>query len=285
MIYLIIVSLLWAPSFGLVGHYLKGVDANFVAAARVVLSLVVFLPLMRLKGISFPRLLALAGIGALQFGAMYVLYIHAFAWIAAPEVALFTIFTPLLVTLFDDLFERRVSWMFLAMATLAVIGTGIIQWTTLGTRGVLVGFGLMQLSNGCFALGQVLYRRVSPAAKGRDHEVMAILYLGAAIVAGAAAATSLDIDKLRLLSSTQWLVLLYLGAIASGVGFFLFNAGARMADIGALAICNNLKVPLAILASAWLFHDHVNWPRLLIGGSLIGAALAINECAVARKRT
>jgi len=249
-----------------------------------VLSLIVFLPFVRVRGIATRQFVLLAGIGALQFGLMYVLYLKSFTWLKSSEVALFTIFTPLLVTLTNDLLERRISWLFIATAALAVVGTGIIQWTQLDRGGLLLGFLVMQLSNGCFAAGQVVYRKVAPALKLPDHQLMGILYIGATIIAAAFAATSADLGTITSLSLVQWVVLLYLGAIASGVGFFLFNAGARRVDVGALAIFNNIKVPLAILASVLIFGEGVDWPRLIIGGAVIGVALWINE-AILRRRS
>ena len=78
------------------------------------------------------------------------------------------------------------------------------------------------------------------------------------------------------MTATQAGVLLYLGVIASGLGFFLFNAGARRTDVGTLAIFNNAKIPLAILASALVFHDRVDWARAAAGGVVIALALALN---------
>ena len=277
MLYLVLVSLLWAPSFGLVAKYLKGVDPNFVAAVRIVLALVVFAPMVRLRGVPPKQALGLLGLGALQFGLMYVLYLQSFRWIRGVEAALFTIFTPLLVTLFNDLLQRRMSWLFFGTASLTVAGTAVIQWTELGRDGLLIGFVLMQLSNACFAMGQVLYRKLARDTGKSDAQLMGTMYAGAAIIACAAATLSFRPSTVVDLSGEQLLVLLYLGAIASGVGFFLFNAGARRVNVGALAIFNNVKVPLAVLASVLVFGDPVNWPRLLIGGAIIGTALVLNE--------
>lgn len=285
MVYLIIVSLLWAPSFGLVGRFLRGVDPGFVAAARVVLSLAVFVPFVRFRGISRADLLRLAGLGAVQFGLMYVLYIRSFTFgLTGAEVALFTIFTPLLVTLCDDLIERRMSWWFLLTASLAVVGTGIIQWTELRREGLLAGFVIMQLSNACFAFGQVAYRRLARQLSRPDRQLIGPMYFGAAIVACIAAAITFTPATLANLTPAQWVVLLYLGLIASGVGFFLFNAGARRADVGTLAIFNNVKVPLAVLASVLVFGDPANWWRLALGGAVIALALGLNESAVTSQR-
>ena len=194
-------------------------------------------------------------------------------------MALFTIFTPLFVTLASDLLERRMSWMFLATASLAVLGTGICVWSRLGRAGLFRGFLLMQGANLCFALGQLLYRRMAPATGKRDRDLMGLLYLGAAAVAVATALPSIQWDQVLDMSLHQLLVLIYLGVVASGLGFFLFNAGARRTDIGTLAVFNNMKIPLAILASGLVFREAVDWPRLALGGAVIACALGLNGLA------
>lgn len=282
MLYLAIVSVVWALSFGLIGHYLAGVDPSFVAAVRMLLSLVVFAPFISIKGVSKSNLLRLAGIGAVQFGLMYLFYLHAFAYLKPAEVALFTIFTPLLVTLVDDLLEHWISWIFLATASLAVVGTGICLWTDLRREGLLTGFIVMQLSNLCFAAGQVWYRRVMPVIARKDSQVIAVLYLGGFATAAALAGAQFHPARLHL-TPPQILVLIYLGVVASGVGFFLWNAGARRTNVGALAIFNNAKIPLGILASALIFHDQVWWRNVLAGGAIIAASLLLNQ-RLCRKR-
>jgi len=275
MVLLLLVSVLWALSFGLTAQ-VGGLGAPFVTAVRTVLAALVFLPFLRVKGLSPGRVLGFAGIGALQFGLMYLLYTASFRWLRSSEVALFTIFTPLFVTLVHDLLERRMSWRFLATAALAVVGTGICVWSGLGRAGLLRGFLLVQGANLCFALGQVLYRRLAPATGKRDRDLMGLLYLGASAVAVAMAAPSVQWDQVIHMSLHQLGVLLYLGTVASGLGFFLFNAGARRTDIGSLAIFNNMKVPLAILASGLVFREAVDWPRLALGGAILAGALGLN---------
>ncbi len=275
MVLLLLVSVLWALSFGLMAQ-VGGLGAPFVTAVRTVLAALVFLPFLRVKGLSAGRVLGFAGIGALQFGLMYLLYTASFRWLRSSEVALFTIFTPLFVTLVHDLLERRMSWRFLATAALAVVGTGICVWSGLGRAGLLRGFLLVQGANLCFALGQVLYRRLAPATGKRDRDLMGLLYLGASAVAVAMAAPSVQWGQVIHMSLHQLGVLLYLGTVASGLGFFLFNAGARRTDIGTLAIFNNMKVPLAILASGLVFREAVDWPRLALGGAILAGALGLN---------
>ncbi|WP_243383019.1 EamA family transporter [Geothrix alkalitolerans] len=278
---LMTVSILWALSFGLTAQ-VSELGAPFVTAMRTLLAALVFLPFLDSRGLTRWQVLAFAGIGALQFGLMYLLYIASFHWLRSSEVALFTIFTPLFVTLVSDLLDGRMSWMFLLTAALAVLGTGICVWSGLGRRGILLGFLLMQAANLCFALGQVLYRRLAPASGKRDRDLMGLLYLGASVVAVAMAAPSIPWVRISAMDLRQWAVLVYLGAVASGLGFFLFNAGARRTDIGTLAIFNNMKIPLAILASGLVFREAVDWPRLAAGGAVIACALGLNGLTGAR---
>ncbi|WP_243320651.1 EamA family transporter [Geothrix sp. SG200] len=278
---LMTVSILWALSFGLTAQ-VSELGAPFVTAMRTLLAALVFLPFLDSRGLTRRQVLAFAGIGALQFGLMYLLYIASFHWLRSSEVALFTIFTPLFVTLVSDLLDGRMSWMFLLTAALAVLGTGICVWSGLGRRGILLGFLLMQAANLCFALGQVLYRRLAPASGKRDRDLMGLLYLGASVVAVAMAAPSIPWVRISAMGLRQWAVLVYLGAVASGLGFFLFNAGARRTDIGTLAIFNNMKIPLAILASGLVFREAVDWPRLAAGGAVIACALGLNGLTGAR---
>ncbi|HBA92554.1 MAG TPA: EamA family transporter, partial [Anaerolineaceae bacterium] len=90
MIYLLVVSLIWAFSFGLIKGQLTGLDANFVAAARLVISLAVFLPFLRLRNVPGRLRLRLILTGAVQYGLMYIAYTYAFQYLQAYEVALFT---------------------------------------------------------------------------------------------------------------------------------------------------------------------------------------------------
>ena len=275
MLLLLAVSLLWALSFGLMPR-VSPLGAAYVAAARSLLALGLFLPFVRLRGLAKRDTLALGLVGALQFGLMYVFYTASFRWLHASEVALFTIFTPILVALADDVFSRRVSWVALGTSALAVAGTGLCLGARFRQEGILLGFLLVQASNACFALGQVLYRRLSRRLGRPDHTLMGILYAGAALVTLAMAVPRLAPGGMPHPSGSQLLVLAYLGLAASGVGFFLFNAGARRVDVGTLAIFNNAKVPLAILASALVFGERTSWLRLGAGGSVIALALVLN---------
>ncbi len=284
MFYLLLTSFIWAFSFPLIGHSLASVDSYYQAAFRLLASLLVFLPFLRVKNVSLPIALKLGAIGFVQYGLMYIFYLKAYRYLAPHEVALFTIFTPFYTALTHDLLTRRFHPLFLATACLSIAGTAVIKYTELARPGMLYGILLVQASNLCFAWGQIYYREVMRKnPRLTNTGVFAFLYAGAFI----APALWLIFHPALLqttLQPSQFLVLLYLGIVASGLAFFLWNAGARRVDAGALAIFNNLKIPLAIAVSLLVFHEKANLPRLLIGGGLVVLALLLNEILNARQQ-
>lgn len=277
MFYLLLVSLLWAFSFGLIKTNLSSINPILISTIRLAVALLVFLPFLRAKGLTKQNWIRLLLIGAVQYGLMYIFYNFAFRHIKAFEVALFTIFTPIYVTLINDAIKRKLNLAHLMLSIITILGTAFIVKTSFSRPDMLVGFTLVQLSNLCFAIGQVFYKHLmSTIPVVKDQHIFAILYLGGA---GITAILSIIIVPLGAVTITpvQVWTLLYLGAIASGLGFFLWNFGARRTNVGALAIFNNLKIPLSITVSLLVFGENTNIPALLMGGAIILAALVINE--------
>lgn len=285
---LLIATLLWAVSFGLIRRHLVGLDPTFVAWARMLLALPVLLPFVRWTELSrWPGrpgqvALKLAGVGAVQYGLMYTGYIAAFGFAAGHEVALFTVTTPLYVSLIADAYARRFDPVNLGLAGLAVAGALVLQ-ARLAWSDAWVAFALVQASNLCFAWGQVTYRRLRRDAPGaRDHAVFAWLYVGGLAVTAVATTVAGGWASAARVSETQGLVLVYLGVVASGLGFYLWNRGAVTAPAGVLAVFNNLKIPLAVVAALLLFGEQADLVRLGIGGGLmvLAAALAVRRSRV-----
>lgn len=277
MLYLLIVSFIWAFSFGLIKGNLTGLDPNFVAFIRLLISFLIFIPFLRIKILSPSNKLKLIFTGIIQYGIMYSAYIFSYQYLKAYEIALFTIFTPLYVTFVNDLLEKQFHKLFFVSSLIAVGGTYIIMQNKLGNQNILLGFLLVQLSNICFAFGQVFYKKVMADVKGiKDRQIFALLFLGAVLFTGIASAATINFQQLTV-TTDQVLVLIYLGIIASGLGFFLWNLGARKTNTGSLAIFNNLKIPLAIIVTLIFFGEEANILRLSIGSIIILFALFLNE--------
>lgn len=276
MYYLLTVSLLWAFSFGLTKGLTAGLDGTFVATARLGLALLVFLPFLRLKGVSLRTGATLAGIGAVQFGLMYLAYNESFRYLPAYQVALFTLTTPILVTLLADALDRTFRRRALFAALLAMAGTAVVVFQSGAPLGTLKGFLLVQFANATFAVGQVGYKRLrakQPAL--HDRNIFALLYAGAFVVA--LVALCLNGDLSVTLTTKQAVTLTYLGVIASGLGFFLWNKGATQVGAGTLAVMNNAKVPLGVACSLLFFGESADLPRLAVSLALLATAVWLAE--------
>jgi drug/metabolite transporter (DMT)-like permease len=269
MLALLVASLIWAFSFGLIKTQLAGVPPHLVALLRLVVSALLFAPWFRPRRMHGRALALLVALGAVQYGVMYLAYLASFAFLKASEVALWTIFTPLYVVLIADLVGGTFRGRNLAAAGLSVVAAWLVSPAHTGTA--LAGIALVQLSNVCFAVGQVWYPRIVPASAAvRDHEIFAALYIGGSLLAAIPVAMSSAAPAaLAALTPTQIVTILYLGLIPSGLGFFLWNVGVRRSRVGSAAVFNNAKVPLAILVS-WLVFEA--FPS---GGTLIRTVAAV----------
>jgi len=277
MYYLWGTTLLWAFSFSLIGIYLSGqVDCYFAAWTRISLAAILFLPFLFRTKIKPSLALKLCVIGAIQLGFMYVFYYKSFTLLSVPEVLVFTIFTPLYITLINDILKRRFSPYYFATAVMAVLGAAIIRYHNLSSDFIL-GFFMVQGANLCFAIGQISYRRLLEKEHGTlpQHTVFGYFYLGALLVS-TIALLAFGTPKYPT-TSVQWGILLWLGIVASGLGYYFWNKGATQVNAGALAIMNNAVIPLGLIVNLTLWNQTTNILTLSIGGSIIAFALFCNE--------
>ena len=282
MIYLALVSVIWAFSFGLIGSALSGVDSFLVATLRLGVASILFLPFLRLKDIGSVDRFRLIIYGAIQFGLMYAFYMQAYQFVPSHLVAIFSILTPVYVVLIHDLRRRTLSKHYLWVAILSVLGAASIKAKTVPNGDIWMGFGLMQAAGIAFAFGQVAYRdwkRANPQVP--DRSVFALLSLGGVFSVGCFSLMLTDFQAVEL-STNHWQAILYLGCVASGLGFFLWNKGASLSNAGTLAAFNNAVVPLAMLFSLFLFGEanHLDTEsliRLIVGTLLIGTAVFLGQ--------
>ena len=283
MPFLLLTSLLWAFSPGLIAHFLGDLPSPAIAVVRLGLTFLVFAPFLR------PRLLArrtavwLTAIGALQFGLMYLFYLQAFKFLQGHEVFLFTILTPVYVVLLSSALVNRFSLRHGAAALLSVLGAGVILQRQIGTPDVMIGFLLVQGANLCFAAGQIAYGHTRPAlARLGEAHLFAWLALGGFVATALVAVPTVDWGAFAP-SGQQWLVLAFLGLVASGAGFFLWNIGLARVNPGTLAALNNAKFPLGVLVSLFVFHEGADLRRIGISLGLLVAAVWLAESAPAKK--
>jgi len=118
--YLLLVSLAWLFLWVDQGATWQGWTPTLSLLPAWHLRCSYFCPFTRFRKLTLRKALWLALDGFIQFGLMYIAYTAAFNYLKAYEVALFTIFTPIYVTLINDLFNRKFNPAFLLTALLAV---------------------------------------------------------------------------------------------------------------------------------------------------------------------
>ncbi|KKO43924.1 membrane protein [Arsukibacterium ikkense] len=272
MAYLLSVTLLWAFSFSLIGVYLAGqVDPYFAVLSRVLLALLLFSPLILRYRFVTSLVWSVMAIGAVQLGLMYLFYYQSFLLLSVAEVLVFTIFTPLYITLLHDLLAKRFNPLFFAAALIAVLAAALMRYQSLSEQ-YWVGFAVVQGANMCFALGQVSYKNVlarHPAVK--QHQLFGWFYVGAALVAIPA---WLVLGGNQYPTATEhWAVLLWLGLVASGLGYYGWNKGATQVSSGMLAVMNNALIPAGLLVNVIIWQRDTDLVRLSIGCVLIGFSI------------
>lgn len=71
----------------------------------------------------------------------------------------------------------------------------------------------------------------------------------------------------------EWGVLLWLGLGASGLGYLGWNVATKWVNTGQLATMNNMLIPAGVLVNVLFWNRDTDWPRLLVGGSVIGLSV------------
>jgi drug/metabolite transporter (DMT)-like permease len=108
-----------------------------------------------------------------------------------------------------------------------------------------------------------------------QHNFFGYFFLGGLLVAGP---SFLIFGNIAMMPETtaQWVVLVWLGVGASGLGLFLWNKGGTMVDAGTLAIMNNMLIPAGILVNLLFWNREADLLRLAIGGAVILLSLWFN---------
>ena len=265
MIYLILVSILWSFSFGIIKYGLAGIDSAFISLMRSLIALLFFasLTLYNFKKFSFDVRLIL--IGAIQFGLMYVLYIQSYQYLPAYLIATFTITTPIFIGIFSQLYDNMsFSLNGKLSIILVVIGSLMMRFNIVNPLDYWLGFFLIQCANMCFAIGQIMFKRWHS-----KNTSVNIIYNFSQMFFGAVLITSIfsliNSTNLSMLNTSNLYALLFLGLFSTGFGFLAWNIGATQVSNERLAVMNNAVIPIAIFNSYLIFGETISLTLYLPG--------------------
>ena len=276
MAYLLTTTFIWAFSFSLIGHYLSPViDSWSLSFFRTLIALLVFIPIIDIK-ISRKHMLFMILIGSIQIGIMYLMYLNAFHFTSVSKILLFTITTPLYVTFISDLVEKKFRSFFWMLSIVSIVGASFLRFTS-PAQNDLIGFFLIQGANFCFALGQVLYKYFEKWT-GRTPNGMsdfAYFYIGALIFTTIGFLSS-DVKTPLPNDIATWLLIVWMGVGASGLGFYFWDKGSLFVSSGTLAVMNNLVIPLGLMVEILFFGQALNSETYLIGTLIIVVSILIS---------
>jgi len=173
--------------------------------------------------------------------------------------------------LLHDLLAKRFNPQFFVAALIAVLAAALMRYQSVSVQ-YWTGFAVVQGANLCFAVGQVGYKRfmaLHPAIK--QHQLFGWFYAGAALVA--VPAWLLLGSAQYPVTSVHWAVLLWLGLVASGLGYFGWNKGATQVSSGMLAVMNNALIPAGLLVNIIIWQRDTDLVRLSIGCAMIGFSI------------
>ncbi len=265
MIYLVLVSILWSFSFGIIKYGLPGIDSAFISFMRNLIALIFFSTLTIYNFKKFIFDLRLMLIGAIQFGLMYVLYIQSYEYLPAYLIATFTITTPIFVGLSSQfLINGSFSSKGVFAVILVLIGSLMMRFNIVNPIDYWIGFLLIQCANICFAIGQVMFKKWHS-----NNSSMDIIHNFSQMFLGAVLITSIffisNSFNTQLLTTSNLLALLFLGLVSTGFGFLAWNIGATKVSNEKLALMNNAVIPIAILNSYLIFGESISFSLLLPG--------------------
>ena len=258
MIYLIIVSILWSFSFGIIKYGLSEVDSSYISFIRSLIALLFFSSISIYNIKKFALDLKLISIGALQFGFMYIFYIQSYAYLPAYLIATFTITTPIFIGLASKFIAHQsISKNGIYAISLVIIGSFLMRINFVNPLDYWIGFLLIQFANLFFASGQILFKEWKIKNDGTD-----ILHNFSQMFLGATLVTSLfylfSSSGSNQLSSENLFALIFLGLISTGLGFLFWNLGSLKVTNDKLAVMNNLIIPIAILNSYFIFGEQID---------------------------
>ncbi len=276
MPYLLLISFIWAFSFGLIKGNLTGLSPDFVAFSRIALALLLFLPFFRKKNMTFQEALSFTFIGAVQYGLMYLFFIRSCHYLPAHLIVLFTACTPIYVTLIDNMMTKSFHLKHLIAAFIAFLGICALQYQNLEWKAEIIGIVFIQLSDLCFAFGQVAYKKIKQPSI-QDSHIYALLFLGGALITALSTTLFGGWGSFFNISPKQTYLIVYLGIIASGLCFFGWNKAALKVKVGTLAVFNNIKIPLGVAVSILFFDEKAKLPPLLLSSLFLLAALFLTQ--------
>ncbi len=275
MIWLVFASLIWSFSPGFIKGLSTHMDPFVLGVLRMAIAFVASMFFLRERhSVAVADRRLWFKVGFIQLGVMYAPYLWSFSFLKAHEAVLFTMTSPIFVAILSMLRSRVWQGRVFNAAVLAMAGGLVVAWKQTESQNLFIGALLVQLSNILFVYGQSLISG-RPQSSWREYRLTLPFYFFGAFV-GSFVCLLLSLPWRGIPSVTlqyqDAFVLLWLGVVASGLGFWLWNRGVMLVTAGQLAVATDIKLPISIAVSLIVFGEQADLVRLSIGAGLISYA-------------
>lgn len=280
IITLLFVMTIWGSTFVVTKAAITELPPLALAFARVAIGALVLLPFACLRyrrsavrGLPWR---ALAVLGLLGVALYYVAFNLAMQYTSATQGALVQSCNPAMTALIAVLwFGERASRTRIVGIALSVVGVLIVFSGGSGAPGAassaLSGNLLMFFT--VIALG--LYTSLARRVAGFDPVVTTACITGiGAVLLLPVALFELAGRELPQLSTNAWLSVVYLGVLASGVAYMLYNAALRHMDASEAGVYTNLIPVVGVITGLVVLHEPLSL-RAISGGLVVMAGVWI----------
>jgi drug/metabolite transporter (DMT)-like permease len=192
---------------------------------------------------------------------------NALNYISASTASIIVSLLPvfMLITNFF-LFNERVTPVKVIVILLTLIGVGLVVETDLRTifEQSVIGYSLMTMG----VLAWVVFSISTVALRKNNSNLKVITYqAGLALILFAPFAVS-SFDKILILNQSHWLNIIYLGAIASGLAFYMYVNAIKTLGTLIAAVFGNL-LPVVTIITGYIFLNERLSLTQISGGALI----------------
>ncbi|MDY6948413.1 MAG: DMT family transporter [Pseudomonadota bacterium] len=272
MLLLVLTMMVWGSTFMVTKELITLWPPFTLAFARVTLGTLVLLPLAvsrhrRGDHLPWPTIWLMGFVGVALY---YLLFNLGMVYISASQGALVQSSIPAMTALVAVLWLRErasgMRWLGIAMSVAGVLIVFSGSATDSG-ESIQLGNVLMFSSVVCWAVYTSLAKRVA----GFDSLVITVAVTGTGAllllpVAGYEIMTAGA--ALQPLPPLGWIGVLYLGGVASGLAYLLYNTSLRHLDASAVGVYTNLIPIVGVLTGVAVLGDPLS-ARAIVGGLVV----------------
>ena len=294
MVDLVTTAFIWGFSFALAKKALNNLSPYELVTIRLALGALTVFILTNFSAFRVPRILSGSAkksfkreklkvaflIGLFEFASTYILYTWSLKFLPSGVVGTLTLLTPVL-TYSVSMLAGISKWSGKALLSisLSILGAALCFPMTRIFAGfhpeasAVTGFMLIMISNLFFAVGNVIITKTE--RRGLWTQSLTFHGLGVGALLALMACFVFPAGNYSRFSDYHvWLLPFYLGIVATGLGFFLWNRGVQKVSATAASVVGNFKAPFSILWGALLLGESVSW-SLMAGLLCLLAAVQV----------